>query len=156
MEDAIINASSENVARVVNSMATATKSIEDKQALFDYYTELMSYRGASYAERQAQDTRNSSNHAKAIRDSYETGYMVSTQNARNDMDRAIEGVRQNLNRAFGVEDIDQAIEDNGGVDELASRLDDDQLRNVLVAYDNMLATRDGMTQRQNDDLEIML
>lgn len=156
MEDAIINASSENVARVVNSMAAATKSIEDKQALFDYYTELMSYRGASYAEQQAQDARNSSNHAKAIRDSYETGYMVSTQNARNDMDRAIEGVRQNLNQAFGVEDIDQAIEDNGGLDELASRLDDDQLRNVLVAYDNMLATRDGMTQRQNDDLEIML
>ena len=156
MEDAIINASSENVARVVNSMAAATKSIEDKQALFDYYTELMSYRGASYAAQQEQDARNSSNHAKAVRDSYETGYMVSTQNARNDMDRAIEGVRQNLNQAFGVEDIDQAIEDNGGVDELASRLDDNQLRNVLVAYDNMLATRDGMTQRQNDDLEIML
>ena len=156
MEDAIINASSENVARVVNSMATATKSIEDKQALFDYYTELMSYRGASYAEQQAQDARNSSNHAKAIRDSYETGYMVSTQNARNDMDRAIEGVRQNLNRAFGVEDIDQAIEDNGGLDELASRLDDDQLRNVLVAYDNMLVMRNGMTQRQNDDLDIMM
>ena len=156
MEDAIINASSENIARVVNSMAAATKSIEDKQALFDYYTELMSYRGASYAAQQEQDARNSSNHAKAVRDSYETGYMVSTQNARNDMDRAIEGVRQNLNQAFGVEDIDQAIEDNGGVDELASRLDDNQLRNVLVAYDNMLATRDGMTQRQNDDLEIML
>lgn len=61
------------------------------------------------------------------------------------MDRAIEGVRQNLNQAFGVDDIDKAIEDNGGLDELASRLDDDQLRNVLVAYDNMLAMRNGMT-----------
>lgn len=49
MEDAIINASSENVARVVTSMAKVMKSQEDKQALFDYYTELLSYRGASYA-----------------------------------------------------------------------------------------------------------
>ena len=78
----------------------------------------MSYRGASYAQQQEQLRRDSSNHAKAIQDSYKTGYMFSTQNNRNDMDRAIEAVRQNLSRTFGVENIDDAIEHNGGVDEL--------------------------------------
>jgi hypothetical protein len=50
IEDAIVNASSENVASIVSCMAGTMTSVEDKQHLFDYYTELMSYRGASYAQ----------------------------------------------------------------------------------------------------------
>lgn len=156
MENAIVNASSENVSAVVKRLADSITEVDGKQALFDYYTELMSYRAASYSEQAAQQDRDSSNHAKAVRDSYQTGYMVNTQNARNDLDSAIEAVKQNLNSTFGVKDIDIAIEDNGGVDELVSRLDDRNLSNLLLAYDNMLATRDGMVQRQNDDIDIML
>lgn len=156
IENSIINASSENVSKVVKRLSDSMSTREEKQALFDYYTSLMSYRGASYAQQQEQLRRDSSNHAKAIQDSYKTGYMFSTQNNRNDMDRAIEAVRQNLSRTFGVENIDDAIEHNGGVDELVQRLDDRNLANVVLAYDNMLSTRDGMAQRQNDDVDIML
>lgn len=156
MENAIVNASSENVASIVSRLANTAASTEDKQMLFDYYTELMAYRGSSYAEQAEQKKRDSSNHAKAVRDSYQTGYMTNAQNARNDLDRAINAAKQNLNQAFGIDDIDQTIEDNGGVDELANRLDDQNLISVLLGYDNMLAARDGMMQRYNDDLDIML
>lgn len=84
--------------------------------------------------------------------------MITTQNERNDLDRAISAMKANLDSVFGT-DIDDLTDAYGGVDGFLNEYlstEDINIKRALVAYDNMLATREGANQRQNDDLNILL
>lgn len=75
--------------------------------------------------------------------------MITTQNERNDLDRAISAMKANLDSVFGT-DIDDLTDAYGGIDGFLNEYlstEDINIKRALVAYDNMLATREGANQR---------
>lgn len=167
VEDAILDADYTNVAGVAGHLITTAKNKTQANAIRDYFTALMGYRGASITQQKKLEEVHQNRFSKGSREAaYKEGYDLYDEVARQDYENAHKIAKQNLMQMLNVTEDEL---DDTDLQDYAQRIltdyeESDDKENeqaehtarAALAYLNIESVLQGAKQRQYDNLKMQI